>query len=57
MPYVETNNLLSITKFAKAANITRQAVNKAIKEQRLRYITISGIKFMDKKELEFFKKG
>jgi len=53
---IETENFLCITKFALAAGITRQGVNKAIREGRLKYITISGIKFMDKKDLEKFRK-
>jgi hypothetical protein len=56
MPMIETENFLCITKFALAAGITRQGVNKAIREGRLKYITISGIKFMDKKDLEKFRK-
>ena len=56
MVQVESENLLSITKFAKAAGITRQAVNKAIREKRLKYVLISGIKFMEKSEVEKFRK-
>jgi len=56
MPMIETEDFLCITKFAREAGITRQAVNKAIKEGRLKYITISGIKFMDKKDLVNFRK-
>lgn len=56
MTQVETENLLNITKFAKAAGITRQAINKAIREKRLKYVLISGIKFMEKSELERFRK-
>jgi hypothetical protein len=56
MTKVESDDLLSITKFAKAARITRQAVNKAIKEGRLKYIVISGIKFIERKEVMKFQK-
>jgi biotin operon repressor len=56
MPTVETENFLCITKFAQEAGLTRQAIHKAIREGRLKYITISGIKFMDKNDLEKFRK-
>lgn len=56
MVHVDTENLLNIESFAKAAKISRQAVHKAINESRLKYVTISGVKFIDKKEVEKFRK-
>jgi len=55
MVKVDTEDLLSITDFAKAARMTRQGVNKAIKEGRLKFVTISGHKFMNKADVEKFR--
>ncbi len=56
MGKIEPKDWLSITGFAKAAGMTRQGVNKAMKEGRLKYEVIDGHKFIHKENIEKFRK-
>lgn len=57
MVKVDTKDLLSITEFAKASRMTRQGVNKAIREGRLKvYETIGNHKFLHKRDIDKFSK-
>lgn len=56
MVHIDTENLLNIEQFSKATKMTRAGIHKAINEGRLKTIIISGIKFIDKKEVEKFRR-
>ncbi|GEM_PF-3717297 len=56
MGKIDPKDLLSITGFANAARMTRQGVNKAMKEGRLKYEVIGGHKFIHKENIEKFRR-
>ena len=56
MVKVDTKDLLSITDFATKAGMTRQGVNKAIREGRLKYVMIGPHKFIHKDKVGDFRK-
>lgn len=56
MGRIDPKDWLSITGFAKAARMTRQGVNKAMKEGRLKFEIIGGHKFIHRENLEKFRR-
>jgi excisionase family DNA binding protein len=53
---VDSKDLLSVDDFAKATGKTRQGVNKAIREGRLKAVKIGTHKFVEKRYVEDFRK-
>jgi hypothetical protein len=56
MGKIDPKDWLRITNFAKASGMTRQGVNKAMKEGRLKYQVVDGHKFIHKDNVEKFRK-